>query len=106
MDVNSLHLECEKSISVNLVTIYRSLQQFHEKGLVQEFLAKDGVTQYEYVKQGAIAHPHFQCEKCEKVFCLGELGFDDALYFSNMVKKHKVNSINITLTGVCEKCQS
>lgn len=105
MDVNTLHKECEKITSVNLVTVYRSLQQFYEKQLVQEFLGKDSVTQYEYIDQNAKAHPHFQCEKCNAVFCLGALNFDDALYFSGMVNKHKINSINITLNGVCENCQ-
>ncbi|MEA2073387.1 MAG: transcriptional repressor [Campylobacterota bacterium] len=105
MDVNTLHKECQKSTSVNLVTVYRTLQQFHEKKLVQEFLDKDSVTQYEYINQNSRAHPHFQCEKCNKVVCLGALSFDDALYFSNMAKKNQVNMINITLNGVCEECQ-
>jgi Fe2+ or Zn2+ uptake regulation protein len=105
MDVNTLHKECEKITSVNLVTVYRSLQQFHEKQLVQEFLGQDSVTQYEYINQNAKAHPHFQCEKCAAVFCLGELNFDDALYFSNMANNHKVSSINITLNGICNSCQ-
>ena len=105
MDVNTLHKECQKSTSVNLVTVYRTLQQFHEKKLVQEFLGKDSVTQYEYINQNSRAHPHFQCEKCNKVVCLGALSFDDALYFSNMAKKNQVNMINITLNGVCEECQ-
>lgn len=106
ISVNSLHAQCQKETSVNLVTVYRTLQQFYEKKLVQEFLGKDGVIQYEYTRQGTRAHPHFQCEKCNKVICLGELGFDDALYFSNMAKQHRVNTINITLNGVCEECLS
>jgi len=104
MDVNTLHKECEKVTSVNLVTVYRTLQQFYEKKLVQEFLDKNSVTQYEYVHKGSKAHPHFQCEECNNVFCLSELDFNDALHFSNMANKHKVNSINITLNGICEKC--
>lgn len=104
IDVNSLHKECQELTPVNLVTVYRTLQQFHEKGLVQEFLDKDSVTQYEYVNKNGQAHPHFQCSECGTVFCLGALAFDDALYFSNMAKKHKVNSINITLNGICEAC--
>ena len=105
MDANTLHKECEKVTSVNLVTVYRSLQQFHEKKLVQEFVGKDSATQYEYVDQNSRAHPHFQCETCNKVFCLGELDFDDALHFSNMAKMHQVNTIKITLNGVCDQCQ-
>jgi len=106
MDVNSLHRACQKETSVNLVTVYRTLQQFHEKMLIYEFPGKDGASQYEYIPKGSIAHPHFQCEKCNRVICMEELGFDDALYFSNMAKQHKVNSINITLNGVCEHCLS
>lgn len=105
MDVNTLHHECEKITPVNLVTVYRTLQQFHEKQLVQEFIGKDSATQYEYINQNTKAHPHFQCEKCNKVFCLGELGFDDALYFSSMAKQHEVHTINITLNGTCKDCQ-
>ena len=106
MDVNSLYRECQKETSVNLVTVYRTLQQFHEKMLIYEFPGKDGASQYEYIPKGSIAHPHFQCEKCNRVICMEELGFDDALYFSNMAKQHKVNSINITLNGICEECLS
>ncbi|MEA2048903.1 MAG: transcriptional repressor, partial [Campylobacterota bacterium] len=60
LDVNTLHAQCQEVTSVNLVTVYRSLQQFHERELVQEFLGKDGVVQYEYIHHGSKAHPHFQ----------------------------------------------
>lgn len=104
-DVSSLHKECSEITTVNLATIYRTLRQFYEKKIVQEFLDSDGLARYEYIYQGSKSHPHFQCEKCHKLFCLGELHFDDALYFSNMAKQHKISSINIVLTGVCEECQ-
>jgi Fur family ferric uptake transcriptional regulator len=104
-DVNSLHQECSKSTTVNLATVYRTLRQFHEKKIVQEFLGSDGIAQYEYIHQGTKSHPHFQCEVCQKIVCLGELKFEDALYFSNMAKQHKINTINIMLVGICEHCQ-
>lgn len=104
-DVSYLHGECLKVTPVNLATVYRTLRQFNEKNIVQEFLGNDGVARYEYLHQGASSHPHFQCEACHQVICLGELHFDDALYFSNMAKEHKINSINITLTGMCDNCQ-
>ena len=103
-NVSSLHEECFKVVNVNLATIYRTLKQFHEKKIVQEFLDNDGLARYEYINQGISSHPHFQCEKCNKLFCLEELHFDDALYFSNMAKQHKVSSINITINGICKGC--
>ena len=104
MDVSALHKESQKTIPLNLVTVYRTLEQFHEKGLVQEFLGKESTKQYEYIDQNTRAHPHFACDKCGLLFCLDALGFDDALYFSNMGARHKVLSINITLSGICESC--
>ena len=104
-DVSTLYEACSQTTSVNLATVYRSLRQFNEKNIVQEFLGSDGVAQYEYIHQGAKSHPHFECEVCHQVSCLGELKFDDALYFSNMAKQHKVTSINMTLRGVCVQCQ-
>ena len=106
MDVNSLHKESQKITPLNLVTVYRTLEQFHEKGLVQEFLGKESTKQYEYIEQNAQAHPHFSCEKCGGLFCLDSLSFDDALHFANMAARHKVHSINITLSGICESCLS
>lgn len=103
---NELHLECSKVLKMDIATIYRTLQQFKEKEVVREFLGNDGIINYEYVGIKARPHPHFQCEKCHEVICLGELGFDDALYFSNMAGHHKVKSINITLGGLCEQCDS
>ena len=106
MDINSLHKESQKITPLNLVTVYRTLEQFHERGLVQEFLGKESIKQYEYIEQNAQAHPHFSCEKCGELFCLGALSFEDALYFSNMAPHHKLHSINITLSGICESCLS
>lgn len=104
-DASYLHKESCKVAPVNLATVYRTLRQFKEKNIVQEFLSGDGVIQYEYIHQGTKSHPHFQCEACHQVICLGELSFDDALYFSNMAKEHIIKSINITLIGICGYCQ-
>lgn len=104
INANELHLKCSEVLKMDIATIYRTLQQFREKEIVREFLGNDGIINYEYVGITSRTHPHFQCEKCHDVICLGELGFDDALYFSNMAGHHKVKSINITLGGLCEKC--
>lgn len=106
IDVNNLHKECEKITAVNLVTIYRSLQQFCEKGLVQEFHGKESATKYEYIDHNAKVHPHFQCEVCDRVICLEKLNSDAMLYLSNMAQGHKVSTINITFNGICENCQN
>lgn len=106
MDANALYRESQKMTPLNLVTVYRTLEQFHEKGLVQEFVGKESIKQYEYIDKNAKAHPHFSCDKCGTLYCLDALEFEDALYFSNMAARHKVLAINITLSGICEACLS
>lgn len=103
--VNDLHLMCIKELVMDIATVYRTLQQFKEKGIVHTLSGSEGVVHYEYTGQNFHSHPHFQCERCHEFICLEALGFEDAIYFSNMAKNHKVNSINITLSGVCERCQ-
>lgn len=105
INANELHKKCTKIVAMDIVTVYRTLQQFRQKGIVQEFLGNDGVIKYEYTAPKSQPHPHFQCEKCHDVVCLGELGFEDAIYFANMAQKNRIRSINITLSGLCESCQ-
>lgn len=106
INANELHKICTAILPVDIVTVYRTLQQFREKGIVQEFLGSDGVVKYEYSGLKSQPHPHFQCEKCHDVVCLGDLGFEDAIYFANMAQKNRIRSINIMLSGICESCQS
>lgn len=106
LDASKLHLKASRHVTMDIATVYRTLQQFKEKGIVKEFLGRDGVIQYEYIGSGIQAHPHFQCERCLAVTCLDALGFEDAIYFSNMAKNHTIHSIDVTLSGVCESCQN
>ncbi len=104
INANELHKICLDKLFVDIATIYRTLSQFKEKGIVKEFLDNKGVINYEYI-EGKAQHPHFECKECQKVYCLGELSFEDGLYFSNMVKNHTIKDINITFSGLCQTCQ-
>lgn len=106
LTASELHLKCSQESKMDVATVYRTLQQFKEKSILKEILGGDSVVRYEYVGQDSKPHPHFQCEQCRELICLDALGFEDALYFSNMAKQHKIHSINITLSGICEGCQS
>lgn len=105
ISANSLHKECLKEIELDSVTVYRTLLQLKEGGVIKDIVGSGGVVHYEYQRDDFKAHPHFQCEECDALICLGALGFEDAIYLSNMANSHKVNSINLTLKGICEECQ-
>lgn len=104
LTANKLHLECSKQLKLDLVTVYRTLGQFKQKGIVLEILGSHSSVYYEYSGSSSHAHPHFQCEKCQELICLSPLSFNDALYFSKMASQHKINTVNISLSGLCENC--
>ena len=58
------------------ITLYRSLKSFKEKGLIHEIilpnntrrlaLCSDACEEHEHHHE----HVHFQCEKCNEIFCV------------------------------------
>lgn len=95
--------ECkEMGININLSTVYRAVEMFEEKGIVDKFVGNDGVSSY---KLKGNEHKHMlQCSICDKkveVPCPirqveeiveNETGF--------VVTEH-----NLIMKGVCEDCR-
>lgn len=50
----------------DLVTIYRTLEQLHTKGIVRDIRFKDGVARYEFA-HGSHHHHHLVCTKCGQI---------------------------------------
>lgn len=96
--------ECKKkNIRINLSTIYRCLESFEEKGMVDKFSLKDGVCSY---KLKGEEHKHLlRCSICHKeieVACplkqveeivQNETGFT-------------VTDHNLVMEGICENCKN
>jgi len=90
--------------SINRITLYRILNGFEEAGLVKLFFAHDGQKRIEWIgakTTTAIPHSehlHFQCKKCEKVFCL------DDVEVRNLPKGFNLVSDQSVLVGNCSLC--
>lgn len=54
-------IQGEVKDAVNRVTLYRMLEQFAEKGIVERVVLRDGVRRYEYQDQH---HHHITCTAC------------------------------------------
>lgn len=94
--------ECRNNgVDINLSTVYRALELFVEKGIVDKFALKEGMCSY---KLKGEEHKHLlKCNVCQKevqVPCpmrqieeivQNETGFT--------LTKH-----NLVMTGVCEEC--
>ena len=103
LGVESILKECkEKGVSINLSTVYRALEMFEDKGIVDKFTVNDGISSY---KLKGKEHKHMlQCSICHKqveVPCPmkqveeiveSETGF--------VLTEH-----NLIMKGVCEQCR-
>ncbi|WP_244834762.1 Fur family transcriptional regulator [Clostridium sp. BJN0001] len=53
-----------KNININLSTVYRTLELFEKKSIIEKIMLQDGVSAYKLIKN---AHRHYlQCDICHK----------------------------------------
>lgn len=93
---------------VDTVTVYRTLNTFARKKLVHRVRGEDRSWLYA-LSDSEIRpehlHPHFVCDECGKVECLGEAeipgGFVQSLGVSS---EYSVSWPEVVLHGLCPKC--
>lgn len=85
---------------ISLGTVYRNLENFHEKGLIIKI---DGeVKRFD----GDISdHHHFLCRKCNKAFDIFEKEFDVKKIIKKAKKIGNIEHGGICVSGICLKCQ-
>lgn len=87
-------------------SILRVLTLFHEHDIVHTIEDGRGITKYE-VCHGDLhcsindMHPHFYCEKCNKVFCFEDISIPDI----TIPKEFQTRTVNFMLKGICPQCQ-
>ncbi len=90
---------------MNKTTIYRILEKLEKQGFVHSFTGLDGLKWYAKCHdcdshKHIDAHPHFQCQSCQKIDCLSE---------SISIPKlegRKVDFAQVLLVGKCGDCTS
>ena len=91
---------------VDRVTLYRILSTFEEKGIIHKVLGLDGTANYALCSASCTKHEHhdehlhFNCTACNHIFCLP----DSHIPTVNVPKGFKVNSLNVSASGICDKC--
>ena len=93
----------KEGVNCNESTVYRNLQKFLEKDLVQSFTLNDGVSRFEF-KKSSDHHHHIVCLKCKMMKCLDLCKVED--YFDEIIKKLGFVSVshNLEFYGVCKSC--
>jgi len=82
------------------VTIYRNLIVLTEKGIIRKISADEGGLYLLVYKKERKQHLHFQCRNCHEIFCFENIEIEE----KRLPKNFKIENIEFTATGLCEKC--
>ncbi len=82
-------------------TVYSSLQALRDVGLVREVLLEEGVCRYD---ANVEAHHHFRCRACGAIEDIAWEQFQ-GVNFQNLRPGLTVDDYEITVHGLCERCQ-
>ncbi|MCP4163721.1 MAG: transcriptional repressor [Deltaproteobacteria bacterium] len=91
--------------SMDLVTIYRTLNLFEKKRIIRVVLTGDEAKYYEISCIHNPIHPHFYCTICKSVSCLDEIKEKDIINLKEYGKNCSINDISIQLSGICHRCK-
>ncbi len=87
------------------VTLYRTLKQMEEAGVLEKIADREGEIYYALkLKEGhkeEHLHPHFNCKKCSRVICLNEIDLPKIQLPQGYDKEH----ISLMVYGVCDLCK-
>jgi Fur family transcriptional regulator, peroxide stress response regulator len=87
--------------SISQSTVYRVLNDFKEKGQVQTIDTKDNI----HFDADISDHAHFICEKCGKVYDVGDECSRCGILKNKKTKVGKINHYKINFYGKCAKCR-
>lgn len=89
------------------ITLYRTIKAFIESGIIHEIPLADGEKHLALCADDCAhdghthqhEHIHFQCKNCNEIFCVDVENFPKI-----SLKNFKIDSVEITAKGLCEKC--
>jgi Fur family ferric uptake transcriptional regulator len=89
---------------VGRATVYRSLEQMEELGLVQRIDVGGDSAGYEKVDPEGRHHHHIVCTDCGKVVPFEDKKLEKAIHEVSKRDGFEIQSHDITLKGTCEDC--
>lgn len=84
-------------------SIFRNLQTYAEKRILEKFCNASGTAVYtlNHNNPDCNGKSHFKCKDCETVVSLPNLPLD----YLQLLGKNKIETMNVLIEGICEKCQ-
>ncbi len=93
----------EKAVDINLSTVYRILEHFEKKGLINKSLIQDNAKAVYGIRNNEHCH-HLLCTVCQQIITVGGCPLDG---YSEFLAKHynyKVTGHKLEMYGVCPAC--
>ncbi len=103
INIDKLYEEVKKKFtSVSLATIYKNINAMTQNLLLSEVKIPNGKSVYEIVKED---HSHMVCTKCKNIV---DIKVDTASIVDEVSSSYnfQVDTSELVLSGVCEKCHS
>lgn len=91
--------------NMDLVTIYRIISVLVEKKIIREIASNETTRFYELACEHHPVHPHFTCNKCKAIICLGVIDNKDIASLKKYSEDNLVEDIVIQFSGTCSKCK-
>lgn len=100
MTASEIHKKACLDISnISLGTVYRILNDLVEHHKIVRIKTKSGINHYDHLTDNN--HYHFICDKCQKIIDIFDI---DLIINDKQLSKLCINSVDVTLTGLCDDC--
>jgi Fur family transcriptional regulator, ferric uptake regulator len=89
---------------VGRASIYRTLEQLAELGLVHRLDLGTGIASYERAIEGGGHHHHLLCDRCGRLIPFEDPALERAITNLGRRTAFAVEAHDVTLRGLCERC--
>jgi Fur family transcriptional regulator, ferric uptake regulator len=90
--------------AVGRASIYRTLEQLADLGLVHRLDLGTGVASYEPTAAGGEHHHHLLCDRCGRLVPFEDPELERAIRNLGRRREFEVSAHDVTLRGLCERC--
>ena len=98
-----IYLDLRKEMpNLSLGTVYRNLKVLVELGQIKTIDSKEGIEHYD---ANCCNHIHFICENCGTIYDVMNINYELLEKSLNLNEEFKLNKINLSMYGICNKCK-
>lgn len=95
------------SHTIHRVSVYRTLSDLVDAGILNRFTDTEGTIQYHYRVKGNVkvagSSPRFRCKDCDKVTSLPQL---PQTYYEKIMDEGYIHHSSLIFEGICRECSS